>query len=112
MIPDATVRFPMLKLLAGSHRYCDGINRRSFLQIGSLAIGGLLPHLAGMMSKLAIVRSIVGLRDEHSSYQTLTGYTMDLARREGRPNVCSVIARVLGPTSPIVPPFVDLFPTM
>src|SRR5438132_16620 len=35
-----------------------------------------------------------------------------LARREGKPNVCSVIARVLGPTSPLLPPFVDLFPTM
>src|SRR3954453_1680199 len=126
----------MLTLVGGKQRFCDGINRRSFLQIGSLAMGGLalpqllqaqqrsggssnksvimvyltgglshhdsfdmkpdapreiagefrpmatripsiqiseyLPRLAGMMDKLAIVRSIVGLRDEHSSYQTLT----------------------------------------
>src|SRR4051794_8155951 len=162
---------PMLKLLAANHRYCDGLNRRSFLQIGSLAMGGLslpsllraeqaagrssskavimvyltgglshhdtfdlkpdapreiagefqpiatnvpgiqigqhLPRLAGMMDKLAVVRSVVGLRDEHSSYQTMTGYTMDLARREGRPNVCSVIGRILRPTSPLMPAFVD-----
>src|SRR5262245_20095824 len=122
----------MLTLSAGKHRYCDGLSRRSFLKIGSLAMGGLslpgllqaeqrtgrstqksvimvylsgglshhdtfdmkpdapreiagefqpiatrlpgvrigehLPHLAGMMDKLAVVRSIVGLRDEHSSY--------------------------------------------
>jgi hypothetical protein len=155
-------------------RYCDGVSRRSFLKIGSLAMGGLslpnlleastpssssksiimvylsgglshhdsfdmkpdapaeiagefrpratrvpgiqisehLPRLAGMMDKLAIVRSIVGLRDEHSSYQTLTGYTMNVAQREGRPNAGSVVSRVLGPTSPIVPAFVDLFPVM
>jgi hypothetical protein len=71
-----------------------------------------LPRLAGMMDKVALIRSIVGLRDEHSSFQTLTGYPMDLARREGKPNSGSVISRVLGPTSPIVPAFVDLFPVM
>jgi hypothetical protein len=166
----------MWTLFGGKQRYCDGISRRSFLQIGALAMGGLtlpgllraeqragrssqksvimvyltgglshhdsfdlkpeapreiagefrpiatrvpgirigehLPRLAGMMDRLAIVRSIVGLRDEHSSYQTLTGYPMTAAQREGRPNVCSVIARVLGPASPLVPAYVDLFPTM
>jgi hypothetical protein len=166
----------MLTLTGSRHRYCDGVSRRSFIKIGSLAMGGLglpgllqaeqgrggsghkavimvylsgglshhdsfdmkpdapreiagefrpmatrvpgiyiseyLPRLAGIMDKLALVRSIVGLRDEHSSYQTLTGFPMDQARREGKPNSGSVISRVLGPTSPIVPAFVDLFPTM
>jgi hypothetical protein len=81
-------------------------------RVPGIQIGEHLPLLAGMMDKLAIVRGIVGLRDEHSSYQTLTGYTMDLARREGRPNICSVIARVLGQTAPTVPAYVDMFPTM
>ena len=36
----------MLKFTGPSHRYCDGIKRRSFLQAGSLAVGGLtLPGL-------------------------------------------------------------------
>src|SRR5262249_5757748 len=36
----------MLTLAAGKQRFCDGINRRSFLRIGSLAMGGLtLPGL-------------------------------------------------------------------
>src|SRR5581483_4345834 len=43
---------------------------------------------------------------------TLTGYPMDLARREAKPSAGSVISRVLGPTSPVIPAFVDLFPTM
>jgi len=166
----------MLTLLGHKSRYCDGVNRRSFLKVGALGLGGLslprllqaenragassnksvimvylsggmshhdsfdmkpdapaeiagefrpiatrlpgyqmcelMPRLAGMMDRLAIVRSIVGLRDEHTSFQTLTGQTMDLSRREGRPNVCSVISRVLGSRSPILPGYVDLFPTM
>src|SRR6516164_5966302 len=57
-------------------------------RVPGIRIGEHLPLLAGMMDRLAIVRSIVGLRDEHSSYQTLTGTTMSLAQREGRPNVC------------------------
>src|SRR6516165_7033383 len=81
-------------------------------RVPGICIGEHLPRLAGMMDRLAIVRSIVGLRDEHSSYQTLTGYPMDLARREGRPNVCSVMARVLGPRAATIPAYVDLFPTM
>jgi Protein of unknown function (DUF1501) len=166
----------MLTLVGGKQRFCDGMNRRSFLRIGSLAMGGLalpgllqaqqstgrsssksvimvyltgglshhdsfdlkpdapaeiagefrpiatrvpgihigehLPRLAGIMDKLAVIRGIVGLRDEHSSFHTLTGYGMDQARREGRPNICSVIARVLGQRAPTVPAFVDMFPTM
>jgi hypothetical protein len=157
-------------------RYCDGVNRRSFLRIGALAMGGLglpallqaearrgttshkavimvylsgglshhdsfdmkpsapreiagefrpiatrvpgvqvcehLPRLAALMDQLAVVRSITGLRDEHSSFQTLTGYTMDLARREAKPHAGAVVSRVLGPTAPVIPAFVDLFPTM
>ena len=36
----------MLTIPGGSHRYCDGLSRREFLQIGGLAMGGLsLPQL-------------------------------------------------------------------
>jgi hypothetical protein len=81
-------------------------------RVPGIQIGEHLPRLAGMMDKLAVVRSIVGLRDEHSSFQTVTGYIMGIAQREGKPNAGSVISRVLGRTQPVVPAFVDLFPTM
>jgi uncharacterized protein (DUF1501 family) len=81
-------------------------------RVPGIRISEHLPRLAGIMDKLAVVRSVVGQRDEHSSFQGLTGYTMDVARREGKPNVCSVIGRVLGPSVPTIPAFVDLFPTM
>jgi hypothetical protein len=75
-------------------------------------VGELLPRTAAAMDKLAVVRSIVGLRDEHSSFQNLTGYPMRTSQREGRPNFGSVIARLKGPADPITPPYIDLFPTM
>src|SRR5256885_3122932 len=36
----------MLSILGPSHRFCDNLSRRSFLQLGGLALGGLsLPQL-------------------------------------------------------------------
>ena len=36
----------MMKLLGSKYRFCDGLSRRSFLQIGGLAMGGIgLPQL-------------------------------------------------------------------
>jgi hypothetical protein len=169
----------MLKLLGSPHRYCDGLSRRSFLQVGGLALGGLtlphllraeagsngrkprshrsvimvylsgglahqdtfdlkpsapkevrgefkpiptnvtgvqfgehLPRLARCMDKLVLIRSVVGQIDEHSSFQSTTGFPMNITKRESKPHFGSVIARVQGPADPIVPPFVDLFPTM
>ncbi|MEY3459972.1 MAG: hypothetical protein RL215_3129 [Planctomycetota bacterium] len=169
----------MLKLTGSNHRYCDGISRRSFVQLGGLAVGGLsladlfaaggsgaagssgrhksvimvylsgglphqdtfdlkpnapaeirgefqpiqtavpgvhfcelLPRLSLMADRCSIVRSVVGQRDEHSSFQNLTGYTMGEVQRDGIPNFGSVVARMQGPVNEVTPPFVDLFPTM
>jgi hypothetical protein len=164
----------MLTLLGPSHRYCDGLSRRSFLQLGGLALGGLslpqllragqkshrhrsvimvylsgglahqdtvdlkpnapaevrgefrpiatsvpgiqvcelLPRVARCADRTAILRSLVGQIDEHSSFQSTVGFPMGATRREGRPHFGSVVARLQGPTDPVIPPFVDLFPTM
>jgi len=165
----------LFNLLGPRHRYCDGISRRSFFQVGSLALGGLtlpqllraeaktgrshksvimvylsggmahqdtfdlkpqapaeirgefkpiatnvpsiqvgehLPRLAACMDKLAVIRSVVGQKDEHSSYQGMTGYGMNITQRENKPHVGAVIAKVQGPVDPVVPAFVDLFPIM
>lgn len=166
----------MLRLSGPSVRYCDGQSRRTFLQLGGLALGGLtlpqlllaeqqrkrvshksviviylsggiahqdtfdikteapkeirgefqaietnvpgirisehLPKLAQCMDKFSIIRSVVGQRDEHSSFHNLTGFPMGESQRERKPHMGSVISRVQGPTAPIIPPFVDLFPTM
>ncbi len=80
--------------------------------VNGIQISEHLPKLGRMMDKLAVVRGIVGLRDEHSSFHTLTGYGMDVTRRESKPNVCSVISKVMGRSSPVIPAYVDLFPVM
>ena len=54
----------------------------------------LLPLTAKVMDKVALLRSLVGLRDEHTSFQNLTGYPMNESKRDGRPNFGSVIARL------------------
>jgi len=167
----------MLTFFSARDRYCDGLSRRQFLRVGSLAMGGLalpqllraesqsaaptrhksvimvylsgglahqdtfdpkpnapegirgefspidtvvpgiqvsehLPRTAKVIDRLAVLRSIVGLRDEHSSFQNITGYRMDESLRDGKPNFGSVISRVEGPTDPVIPAYVDLFPTM
>jgi hypothetical protein len=81
-------------------------------RVPGLQVGELLPRMATVMDKVALIRSIVGLRDEHSSFQNLTGFPMDLSQREGKPHIGSVISKVQGPFDPVVPPFVDLFPVM
>src|SRR5262245_19084998 len=48
----------MLTILGSSHRFCDRLSRRSFLQIGGLALGGLsLPQLLRAESQSGVRRS-------------------------------------------------------
>src|SRR5690348_154531 len=48
----------MLTIHGPSHRFCDGISRRSFLQVGGLALGGLsLPGLLRSEASAGIKRS-------------------------------------------------------
>jgi uncharacterized protein (DUF1501 family) len=168
----------------GGGRYCDGVSRRAFMQVGGLAMGGLslpgllqaqargaspssgsssagnhksvimiylsggiahqdtvdpkpdapegvrgefkpiatsvpgvflsetMPRTAAIMDKVAVIRSLVGQLDEHSSFHCMTGFPMSVAQREGKPHFGSVISRVHGPVNSVVPPFVDLAPVM
>ena len=80
--------------------------------VPGMEICELLPKLAEVAHRFSLLRACVGQRDEHTSFQNLTGYTMGEAQRIGYPNFGSMVARVQGPTDPVTPPFVDLFPTM
>lgn len=51
----------MLTILGDRHRYCDGITRRNFLQIGGLALGGL------SMPKLLQAESASGPNRSHKA---------------------------------------------
>lgn len=69
-----------------------------------------MPLLAQRMDKLAIIRSIVGCRDEHSAFQMLTGFTDTPFKRQGRPALGSIVSYLQGPVDPAIPPFVGLSP--
>jgi hypothetical protein len=163
----------MLTIGCGSsQKYCDGVSRRSFLQIGAAGLGGLslasllraesavglkssnkavinihlgggpshqdmfdlkpnaprefrgdfspiatnvpgieicehMPRLAQMADKYAIIRSLVGMFDDHSNHHTQTGYGRnDLKNVGGRPSIGSVVSRLLGPTGSGAPPYI------
>jgi hypothetical protein len=80
--------------------------------VPGIQVGEHLTRLAACMDKILLLRSLVGLVDEHSSFQSTTGFNMDVTRREGKPHFGAVVAKAQGPADPLVPPFVDLFPVM
>src|SRR5262245_14020293 len=71
-----------------------------------------LPLLAGMMDKLAIIRSVVGALDDHDAFQCLTGRTNRNQPPGGWPALGAVLSKLQGPVNPYVPPFVGLSPRM
>ena len=77
--------------------------------VPGIQICEVLPQLASMMDKFAIVRSLVGSRGGHDAIQCTTGYPEgSLSAMGGRPSIGSVMGKLQGPTDPSVPPFVGL----
>jgi len=81
-------------------------------RVPGVHVGELLPRTAAIMDRIAIIRSLVGQIDEHSSFQSMTGFPMGISQREGKPHFGSVVSRMQGPADPVVPPFIDLSPVM
>ena len=71
-----------------------------------------MPRLAAMMDKLAIIRSLVGARDEHDSHICMSGYTVAETRQNNFPCLGSVLSKLQGPVEKNMPPFVGLQPKM
>jgi hypothetical protein len=80
--------------------------------VPGIQISEQLPMLARVTNRMAIIRSVVGQRDEHTSFQQLSGHGIDEALRQGYPNFGSVISKLNGPTDALTPAYVDLFPSM
>ncbi|MCA9047281.1 MAG: DUF1501 domain-containing protein [Planctomycetaceae bacterium] len=76
--------------------------------VPGIEICELLPGLARNMDKLVPIRSMVGARDAHYSYQCMTGWHEQNAAAGGWPHFGSVISHYLGPVTPGTPPFVSL----
>ncbi len=71
-----------------------------------------LPRLAGMMDQFAVIRSLVGSEGQHSAFQCVTGRTQQNQPGAGWPSFGSMVAKVQGPVTPAVSPFVGLSPKM
>jgi hypothetical protein len=71
-----------------------------------------LPKLSACADKFTVLRSIVGQRDEHSSFQSVTGFAMRETAQRNLPHFGSIVSKVQGRTDALTPPFIDLFPTM
>jgi hypothetical protein len=80
--------------------------------VPGIEICELLPKMAGMMDKLVPIRTIVGCTGDHYSFQCMTGRSHQQQPPGGWPELGSVVAKVQGPTSPAVPPYVGLSPRM
>jgi hypothetical protein len=76
--------------------------------VSGIEICEMMPRLAQMADKYAIVRSIVGTYDNHSSFHTQTGFDeKDLKSVGGRPALGSVVAKMQGGKG-AAPAFVSL----
>jgi hypothetical protein len=71
-----------------------------------------LPRIAAMMDRFAIIRSLVGARDEHTSHICFSGYNYSEFRQNEAPALGAVLSRLQGPVDRTVAPFVGLSPKM
>jgi hypothetical protein len=82
-------------------------------RVAGIEICELLPKLAAVVQHAAILRTIVGGPDDHACHMLLTGYPrLGPQPSGGRPSIGPVVSKLLGPTTPSVPPSVDLAPHM
>jgi len=76
--------------------------------VSGLDICEHFPKLATMGDKFAVIRSLIGMYNDHSNFHTQSGWTRrDLQNAGGRPSLGSVVAKVQGPSGSGAPPFVS-----
>ncbi|MCZ6709080.1 MAG: DUF1501 domain-containing protein [Gammaproteobacteria bacterium] len=76
--------------------------------VPGIKISEKLPRMAKIMDKLVPIRSMVGARDSHYSYQCMTGNHDRNAPAGGWPHYGSAVSHFQGPVNPGTPPFVSL----
>jgi len=76
--------------------------------VPGIEIGEHLPQLAGIMDKLVPIRSMVGARDSHYSYQCMTGHHSRNEPAGGWPHIGAATSFYQGPVHSGIPPFVSL----
>ncbi|MFM7323227.1 MAG: DUF1501 domain-containing protein [Armatimonadota bacterium] len=77
-------------------------------KVSGIEICEHMPRVAAMMDKFAIIRSLVGARDEHASNLCFSGYTQFETNQNHAPVMGAVLSRLAGPVEKTVPPYVNL----
>jgi hypothetical protein len=80
--------------------------------VPGIQICELLPRIAKIIDRLAILRAVVGSEGAHSAYQCMHGRTQQRQPNGGWPSLGSTVSKLQGPTRADVPPFVGLSPRM
>jgi hypothetical protein len=81
-------------------------------RVPGIQICELLPGMAQMMDRLAIIRSVIGSEGQHSAYQCMHGRTQQRQPGGGWPSLGSTVSKLQGPTRQGIPPFAGLSPRM
>lgn len=83
--------------------------RPTATNVTGIQICEAFPRLAGMMDKLAIVRSLVGNQADHDAIQVFNGHNPRKPTPAGGwPQFGSAVAKLQGAVDPSVPPFISL----
>jgi hypothetical protein len=78
-------------------------------RVPGLQVCELMPKLAAVADKFAVIRSLVGSAGAHDAFQCQSGFpAKDLQSLGGRPALGCVVARLRGSPHDPAPPFVDL----
>lgn len=66
------------------------------------------PRQARMFDKLAVIRSVQPIVEEHSDSEVTTGYPEQINRTQHHPSFGAVVSKLRGAANPDIPPFVSL----
>ena len=67
-----------------------------------------LPGLASQMDRFAVIRSLVGAKNEHASEICFSGFGYKDSQERNQPSLGAAASKLLGPVDPAIPPFVSL----
>ncbi|HAB14880.1 MAG TPA: DUF1501 domain-containing protein [Verrucomicrobiota bacterium] len=80
--------------------------------VSGIEICELLPRLAKLADRFALVRSLADSVDDHSDFMCQTGRRKGNQPPGGWPTLGACVSHVLGPADPAVPAFIGLEPRM
>ncbi len=76
--------------------------------VSGIQICELMPLQARMFDKLAVIRSVAPIREEHSDAETTTGYPEAINTTQHNPSLGAVMSKLRGSANADIPPYVSL----